>query len=90
MRRILIVVVGVLVWASTAAPALATHTHVMRTGNGSCVILAQNGGEKDVVLPHSGSHPLHSNVHLGQHGTRHGDIAVKGPSDGCDTEYLND
>lgn len=66
--------------ALSAAPALATHTHVMQVGNGQCVILAQNGGEEDVVLPlavfnHNPNvdiaptdgrrHPLHVLVHKG-------------------------
>lgn len=59
-----------------AAPAMASHTHVRMTGNGSCVILAANGHEHDVQLPHAGEfapdrrHPLHVNVHLGNPGTR--------------------
>lgn len=102
MRRIVFLAVGVLVWASTAAPALAAHTHAMRTGSGSCVILAANGGEKDVQLPHAGGpenrrHPLHVNVHLGEPGTRHGDDPVENAviwvyqsaADPC-TEYVND
>lgn len=97
MRRILIVVVGVLVWAVTAAPALA-HDHVRMTGNGSCVILAQNGGEKDVVLPHAESydvgkqHPLHVNVHLGAPRTRNGVTVmwVLGPDSDANCDgYVN-
>ena len=78
MRRIVILVIGVLVWASSASAALADHTHVMSTGNGNCVILAANGGENEVHLPHAGGfaenrqHPLHVNVHLGEPGTRQG------------------
>jgi hypothetical protein len=64
----------------TAAPALATHTHVMQVGNGECVIISPNGGEKDVELPlavfdHNPNvdiaptadrmHPLHVLVHKG-------------------------
>lgn len=67
--------------ALSAAPALATHTHVMQVGNGQCVILAQNGGEEDVILPlavfdnnpnvdvgtadATRMHPLHVLVHKG-------------------------
>ena len=81
MRRFVILVIGLLVWVSAAAPALADHTHALMTGNGSCVILAQNGGEKFVQLPHADGfpanrqHPLHVNVHLGEPGTRNG-VAV--------------
>ena len=64
----------------SAAPALATHTHVMHVGNGQCVILAADGHENDVVLPtavfdHNPNvdiaptvdrmHPLHVLVHKG-------------------------
>jgi hypothetical protein len=64
----------------SAAPALATHTHVMQVGNGECVILAASGHEHDVVLPpavfdHNPNvdiaptdgkmHPLHVLVHKG-------------------------
>lgn len=31
--------------------ASATHTHSMEAGNGSCVLLARNGGEDNVTLP---------------------------------------
>lgn len=78
-----------------AGTASATHTHSMETGNGSCVLLAQNGGEKDVALPNVDGvdgrrHPLHVNVHLGAPG-RSGKIGVKGAaSDPCPGDYLND
>ena len=39
--------------ALAAAPVLANHTHVKLLGNGQCVVLAENGGEDDVVLPQS-------------------------------------
>lgn len=82
-----------LVGADTAS---AAHIHSMQTGNGSCVLLAQNGGEKDVTLPHtdggSKSHPLHVNVHLGTPGADgHITIGVQGKiSDPCPGDYLND
>jgi hypothetical protein len=79
-----------------AGTAKATHTHSMETGNGSCVLLAQNGGEDDVTLPHADGpdnrrHPLHVNVHLGAPG-RSGKIGVQGTtSDPClGGDYLND
>ncbi len=34
-----------------AGAAGASHVHSMQTGNGSCVLLAQNGGEKARVAP---------------------------------------
>jgi hypothetical protein len=78
--------------AMSAAPALATHTHVMQVGNGQCVILAQNGHEKDVALPtpvfdHNPNvdiaptldrmHPLHVLVHKGVPGD-HNALEVSG------------
>lgn len=47
----------------------ADHTHSMQTGNGCCVLLAQNGQEKDVQQPFgtgadNRKHPLHVLVHL--------------------------
>lgn len=67
--------------AGTAGPAAADHTHVRLLGNGQCVILAADGGEEDVQLPHADEfaenrrHPLHTNAHLGEPGTR-GDTPV--------------
>jgi hypothetical protein len=74
---------GRLIWAgpfavavvlASAIPAAADHTHFRIVGNGECVLLAPDGGEKDVQLPHADDfaanrqHPLHVNVHLGQPG----------------------
>lgn len=82
--------------------ASAAHVHSMMTGSGSCVLLAQDGGEKYVVLPHASGaenrrHPLHVNVHLGKPGMGgHIAIGVAGtPSDPCwngggPIDYLND
>jgi hypothetical protein len=70
------------VFVAAALPASATHTHVRMTGNGACVILAANGGEHDVQLPHADGfaenrrHPLHVNVHLGEPGSRRGETVV--------------
>ena len=55
-----------------AAPASADHVHFRVLGNGDCVLLAAEGGEQEVVLPHADGfaanrrHPLHVNVHLGR------------------------
>lgn len=89
-----------LVGASTAS---ATHTHSKATGNGSCVLLARKGGEKNVVLPHADEypagrqHPLHVNVHLGEPGAgEHIEIGVAGTekdpcyNGGDPIDYLND
>ena len=83
-----------------ATAAQADHTHVRVLGNGMCVILAADGGEKYVQLPHADAfaenrrHPLHVNVHLGQPGMRNGEpvVFVKGTAgDLADCEgYVND
>lgn len=82
--------------------ASATHTHSKAAGNESCVLLAQNGGEGNVTLPHATGaetrrHPLHVNVHLGEPGAGgHIEIGVAGTtSDPCydhgnHIDYLND
>jgi hypothetical protein len=65
---------AVAVVLANAIPALADHTHFRIVGDGECVLLAVDGGEKDVQLPHADDfaanrqHPLHVNVHLGQPG----------------------
>jgi hypothetical protein len=70
------------VMVAGAGAARADHTHVRVLGNGACVVLAANGGEKYVQLPHAEEfppnrrHPLHVNVHLGQAGTRQGEAVV--------------
>ncbi len=84
----------VLLAMGLALPAAAGHTHVRMTGNGSCVILAANGGEKYVDLPGERTHPLHSNVHKGQAGMRQGQDVVwvlgsAGDLGNCDG-YVND
>jgi hypothetical protein len=58
---------------AVAAPAAADHVHFRVLGNGQCVLLAPDGGEQQVQLPHAEGpenrrHPLHVNVHLGQAG----------------------
>ena len=93
--------VGTIGLVSTGT-ASAAHTHSMQTGSGGCVLLAQNGGEKDVSLPHATGaenrrHPLHVNVHLGEPGAGgHIAIGVAGTSSdpcwngGGPIDYLND
>ncbi len=82
MRALRTVALAAILVVASAAPALASHTHVRMTGNGSCVVLAAHGGEHDVQLPHAEEfaenrrHPLHVNVHLGQAGTRQGEAVV--------------
>lgn len=83
-----------------AAPAFADHVHSKQLGNGSCVLLAQHGGEGEVELPFATdaqveahrAHPLHLLVHLGQPGTNFA-IGVYGTaSDPCvgSGDYVND
>jgi hypothetical protein len=81
-----------------AAPSSADHVHSKQVGNGSCVLLARNGGERYVQLPHHSTvqanrrHPLHVNVHLGRPGQNFA-IGVFGTtSDPCypGGDYLND
>jgi hypothetical protein len=83
MRRMMVAgAVAALALVSTGGAALADHTHVRLLGNGKCVVLAAQGGEQYVELPHAEAHaanrrhPLHVNVHLGQPGTRHGQEVV--------------
>lgn len=78
------------------ASAASAHAHSMSTGNDKCVLLAQNGGEGDVTLPHADSfdvgkqHPLHVNVHLGAPG-RANQIGVVGKDSVlCPNGYVND
>ena len=79
------------------APAGASHIHSKQTGNGSCVLLAQKGGEQNVQLPFADNyaanrrHPLHVLVHMGRPGERQR-IGVFGTSsDPCagTGSYLN-
>lgn len=71
-----------------AMPAQADHVHFRVLGDGECVLLAPDGGEKYVQLPtadefpENRQHPLHVNVHLGQPGTVSGDIYVAYGADG--------
>jgi hypothetical protein len=104
LRRLLLAVplavIGLLVGAS---PAIADHTHFRVLGNGQCVLIAPDGGEKYVELPNADEypeyrrHPLHVNVHLGQPGEV-GQVYVAYTADGaltadavrlCGGEFLN-
>jgi hypothetical protein len=73
---------------ANAMPAQADHVHFRVLGDGECVLLAPDGGEKYVQLPHADEfpenrqHPLHVNVHLGQPGAVSGDIYVAYGADG--------
>ena len=100
MRALRTSLVATILVLASAAPAMASHTHVRMTGNGSCAVLAAHGGENAVQLPHAVEfpenrrHPLHVNVHLGEPGTRHGDVVIwvqgsAGDLANCDV-YVND
>ncbi|WP_336922116.1 hypothetical protein [Aquipuribacter sp. SD81] len=96
-------VVAAAVLGIGAAPASADHVHFRVLGNGDCVLLAANGGEKEVQLPNADGfadnrkHPLHVKVHLGTPGTK-GQIYVAYPASGeltaeavelCGGEFVN-
>jgi hypothetical protein len=103
MRRLLIGLAAGVIVVAGASPAAADHTHFRTLGNGECVLLAPDGGEKSVRLPHAESyaeplrHPLHVNVHLGTPGER-GTVYVAYSVTGqltadaqrlCDGEFVN-
>jgi hypothetical protein len=50
-RSLLCLVLAGALSAAVAGTALAGHNHARLLGNGQCVILAQDGGEKWVELP---------------------------------------
>jgi hypothetical protein len=93
--------------AALVAPvpaALADHLHSLQVGNGRCVILAQDGNERYVVLPPASfrntteptttanPHPIHVHVHRGEPG-EHTALGVYGtPTDPCYAtgDYVND
>lgn len=100
MRALTAMILAALLVLMAAAPASATHTHVLATGNGACVILGGQGHEAEVELPYADSfeegrrHPLHVNVHLGEPGSRDGEAVIwvlgsAGDLGNCDG-YVND
>lgn len=82
MKALRTSILATILVVGSAAPAMASHTHVRMTGNGSCVVLAAGGGEKSVQLPHADEfpenrqHPLHVKVHLGEPGIRQGETVI--------------
>jgi hypothetical protein len=74
------VLVAVAAGLGVPATALGDHLHSVQTGDGSCVVLAQEGGERFVTLPDASfqntsyapgapnPHPIHVHVHLGAAG----------------------
>src|SRR5829696_344277 len=102
-RTLLIVPLAAAAILLPASPAAADHTHFRVLGNGECVLLAPDGGEKYVQLPNADEfapnrqHPLHVNVHLGQPGEV-GQVYVAYTADGaltadavrlCGGEFIN-
>jgi hypothetical protein len=91
--------------AALAFPGLAsaTHLHVLITGDGQCVVLAQDGNERWVELPvasfqnttepttTANPHPLHVHVHRGEPGQVVAIFVMGSASDPCAAagEYLN-
>ncbi len=73
MKRIVVAMtVTLLALAVLAGPAAADHDHGKTLGNGDCVVLAQSGAEKHVVLPGAA---LENNKHVDE-----GDYAAEGRS----------
>lgn len=74
LRTSAIATLGLGMLAFGVQPAQADHVHFRVLGNGQCVLLAPDGGEQRVTLPHADTfannrrHPLHVNVHLGRPG----------------------
>ena len=80
MRRATAWLVAVSASLALPASAVGNHLHSVQTGNGACVVLAQNGGERVVTLPEESfqntsyvagmpnPHPIHVHVHLGAAG----------------------
>jgi len=102
--RLLAVPIALFALGATATPAAADHVHFRVLDDGSCVLLAPDGGEKYVSLPQADGftddrrHPLHVNVHLGEPGETSGDIYVAYGADGvltddalreCGGEFVN-
>lgn len=84
VRKISVLAIATVVLGGVlAGPAMADHTHVRLLGNGMCVYLAADGGEKYVELPNVDSdlpenrrHPLHTNAHLGEPGVVNGQAVI--------------
>lgn len=89
MRKLLAVAAALAAaLALTAAPAAAEHVHSKQVGNGKCVLLAANGGEKNVNLPGDNfpdnvDHPIHRHVHRGRAGQNFPIGVYNTPSDPC-------
>lgn len=99
-RAVAAVIIAGTVSFAGAGTAAADHVHSKQVGNGSCVLLAQHGGEGLVDLPFATAaqieanraHPLHLLVHLGRPGENFA-IGVAGSgSDPCNGtgSYVND
>jgi hypothetical protein len=104
LRLLAVLVVAVGALAVSVPGALANHLHSLQLGNGRCVILAQDGNERYVVLPAASfqntsepsttanPHPLHVHVHRGEPGQQQAMGVYGTPSDPCylTGDYVND
>lgn len=80
MRRMLVAAAVAVFVVGASGVARADHLHVKILPSGDCVILAQDGNERFIVLsesnphideslPENRRHPLHVLVHLGEPGS---------------------
>jgi hypothetical protein len=103
VRKAIVFLIAAATCLGLPAAAVGNHLHSVQTGNGACVVLAQDGGERFLTLPEASfqntteptttanPHPLHVHVHRGAAGEPL-DIGVYGTAtDPCVTsgEYLN-
>jgi hypothetical protein len=80
MRKAVAFLIAAAASLGLPAAAAANHLHSVQTGNGACVVLAQDGSERLVTLPDASfqntsyvpgapnPHPIHVHVHLGEAG----------------------
>ena len=103
MRKAIAFLIAAATSLGLPAVAVGNHVHSVQTGNGGCVVLAQDGGERFLTLPEASfqntteptttanPHPIHVHVHRGAAGEPL-DIGVYGTAtDPCvsSAEYLN-
>ena len=65
MRRVIVgIALGTVGTVIVGMPAAADHVHFRVVGNGQCVLLAPNGGEQHVELPHAEEFPRIAVTHF--------------------------